>query len=78
MFLDSSARRSGTHRDADFLQLGFAAWVFHLQREHIDARKIRAGAIKRDETGDFERQTLFVVGGSHLTLFNCYASMLGG
>jgi hypothetical protein len=59
------------------LLLGSAARIFHLQSQRINAYKIRARVIERKEGGDFERQTLFIVSGSHLAPFDNYLAALG-
>src|SRR5262249_55288616 len=47
------------------LHLRLAIGKLHLQRQNIDADKIRTRAIKRNEGGHLQRQALFVIGGGY-------------
>jgi hypothetical protein len=48
----------GADTDGDALQLGAALRVFDLDDRQIGAGKIRFGLIKRNKTGNFQRQAL--------------------
>src|SRR5215472_215794 len=56
----TSSGRSTSYRNTNSLHLRVAIGKLHLQRQNIDAHKIRTRAIKRNERGYLERQALLV------------------
>ena len=61
----TSSGRSTSYPNTNSLHLRLAVGKLHLQRQNIDAHKIRTRAIQCDERRHLQRQALFVIGGGY-------------
>src|SRR6266508_3041905 len=61
----TSSGRSTSYPNTNSLNLRIATGKLHLQRQNIDAHKIRTRAIQCDERRHLQRQALFVIGGGY-------------
>src|SRR5262249_54529477 len=73
----TSSGRPTSYPNINSLHLGLAIGKLRLQRQNIDAHKIRTRAIKRNKRGYLERQALLVIGSCHLCLLDGDLAIFG-
>jgi len=76
-FRSDHSERSISDRDAKPLHFRLAAGKCHFQSKNIDAHKIRAGAIKRNERWHLDCQALLDIGSCHPRPFDSDLAIFG-